>query len=256
MAQEKDARFEVLYCGDTTLETAASYLAGLLAHAGIRFQYVPSDRDVDEKLIAAPWSLVIVSDYPAARFSRELQSKAAARIEKGAGLLMIGGWESYHGLGGDWDGTPLGDLLPVTIRNTDDRWNCDRPLIVKQRAGHPIVDGLPFDSRPPLIGGLNRVQARQGDSLLLTAEQFQLEWNNDAPLLKPGGSHPLLVVGKRGQGRVAALATDLAPHWVGPLVDWGDARVTATAPGAPGIEVGDLYTEFVTRLVSWTAGRP
>ena len=127
---------------------------------------------------------------------------------------------------------------------------------MKQRAGHPIVDGLPLGTRPPIVGGLNRVQVKQGDTLLLSAEQFDVEWNNDAPQLKATTSHPFLVVGKRGQGRVAALATDLAPHWVGPLVDWGDARVTATAPGTGGIEVGDLYTEFVTRLVSWTAGRP
>jgi hypothetical protein len=256
MPAQQAPRFEVLYCGDTTLDTAASYLAGLLAHAGIRFQYVPSDRPVDEKLVVGNWQLVILSDYPAAKFSRELQASVASRVEKGAGLLMIGGWESYHGLGGDWDGTPLGDLLPVTISKTDDRWNCDRLLLVKQRAGHSIVDGLPLGSRPPIVGGLNRVQVKQGDTLLLSAEQFQIEWNNDAPQLKATMSHPFLVVGQRGQGRVAALTTDLAPHWVGPLVDWGDARVTAKAPGTGGIEVGDLYTEFVTRLVSWTAGRP
>src|SRR5436190_14223100 len=139
MATQQPARSDVLYCGDTTLETAAAYLAGLMAHASIRFQYVPSDRAIDEQIVAGPWSLVILSDYPAAKFSRELQSQVAARVEKGAGLLMLGGWESFHGLGGDWDGTPLGDLLPFTISKTDDRWNCDRLLLVKQRAGHPIV---------------------------------------------------------------------------------------------------------------------
>ncbi len=256
MPPESTPRFEVLYCGDTTLDTAAGYLAGLLAHAGIKFQYVPSDRAVDEKLLASPWSLLILSDYPAPRLSKELHATVVSRVEKGAGLLMIGGWESFHGLGGDWDGTPIGDLLPVTISNTDDRWNCDRPLIVKQRAGHAIVDGLPWGTRPPLVGGLNRVQAKPGDKTLLTAEQFELEWEADAPKLTASASYPLLVVGQRGQGRVAAFASDVAPHWVGPLVDWGDARVSAKAPGTEGIEVGDLYTEFFTRLVSWTAGRP
>ncbi|QDT54917.1 hypothetical protein Pan44_29570 [Caulifigura coniformis] len=256
MPPETKPRVEVLYCGDTSLDTAASYLAGLLANAGIKFHYVPSDKPVEENLVNGSWSLVIVSDYPSPRFSRELQNVVVSRVEKGAGLLMIGGWESFHGLGGDWDGTPIGDLLPVVIGNKDDRWNCDRPLIVKQQAAHPIVDALPFQSRPPLIGGLNRIQVKPGDTQLLSAEQFQLEWNGDTPQLKPSASYPLLVVGKRGQGRVATFSSDVAPHWVGPLVDWGDARVTATAPGAPGIEVGDLYTEFFTRLVLWTAGRP
>ncbi len=256
MPPEASTRFEVLYCGDTTLDTAASYLAGLLAHAGIKFQYVPSDRPMEEKLLAGPWSLVIFSDYPAARLTPAQQATVVSRLEKGAGLLMIGGWESFHGLGGDWNGTPVGDLLPVTIGKTDDRWNCDRPLIVKQRAGHAIVDGLPWSTRPPLVGGLNRVQAKAGDQLLLTAEQFTLEWDAEIPRLTQAASHPLLVVGQRGKGRVAAFTSDVAPHWIGPLVDWGDARVSAAAPGAPGIEVGDLYTEFFTRLVSWTDGRP
>ena len=256
MPTQAAPRFDVLYCGDTTLDTAASYLAGLLAHAGFSFHYVPSDKAVDEKIVSAPWSLLIVSDYPAPRFARELQTAAAARVQNGAGLVMMGGWESFHGLGGDWDGTPLGDLLPVAIGNTDDRWNCDKPLIVKQRAGHPIVDALPFGNRPPLVGGLNKVTAKPADKVLLTAEQFQLSWEGDSPRLAPAASYPLLVVGQRGKGRVAAFTSDVAPHWVGPLVDWGDARVTAKAPGGNEIEVGDLYTELFTRLVSWTAGRP
>ena len=249
-------RFDVLYCGDTTLDTAASYLAGLLTHAGLTFHYVASDQAVDEKLVASPWSLLIVSDYPSPRFPKDLQAAAVKRVQQGAGLVMMGGWESFHGLGGDWDGTPLGDLLPVTIGKADDRWNCDRPLIVKQRTGHRIVDGLPFGSRPPLVGGLNKVHAKPGDKVLLTAEQFSLAWDGDTPKLSPAASYPLLVVGQREKGRVAAFTSDVAPHWVGPLVDWGDARVTAKPPGGHEIEVGDLYTELFTRLVTWTAGRP
>lgn len=247
--------FEVLYCGDTTLETAASYLAGLLARASIPFHYVPSDRSVDAELISRPWSLVILSDYPAPRMSAAVQAVILQRVHAGAGLLMLGGWESFHGLGGDWDGTPLGELLPVVIANEDDRFNCDRALAVKQRRAHAILDGLPWQSRPPFVGGLNRVIPKPDDSVLLTAEQFDLEWAGELVKIRQVASHPLLVVGQRGQGRVAAFASDVAPHWVGPLVDWGTTRVAAAAPGAPGIEVGDLYAEFFTRLVSWTAGR-
>jgi hypothetical protein len=50
---------------------------------------------------------------------------------------------------------------------------------------------------------------------------------------------PLLVTGQHGAGRVAAITTDVAPHWVGGFVDWGDARVAAQADGAPAIEVGN-----------------
>ena len=47
------------------------------------------------------------------------------------------------------------------------------------------------------------------------------------------------MVGEFGRGRTAALATDVAPHWVGPLVDWGVPRVAAQAPQANAVEVGD-----------------
>ena len=36
----------ILYCGDTNLEGAASYLAGLMAHCGWAFDYVPSHERV------------------------------------------------------------------------------------------------------------------------------------------------------------------------------------------------------------------
>lgn len=65
---------------------------------------------------------------------------------------------------------------------------------------------------------------------------------------------PLLVVGSHGRGRVCAFATDAAPHWVGGLVDWGDTRLEAHAPGANPIEVGNWYAALLANLVNWTAG--
>ncbi len=68
-------------------------------------------------------------------------------------------------------------------------------------------------------------------------------------------SHPLLVIGDDAAVRTAAVATDVAPHWVGGFVDWGDGRVRAKAPGAEAIEVGDLYARFWQRLISWLSQR-
>jgi hypothetical protein len=50
------------------------------------------------------------------------------------------------------------------------------------------------------------------------------------------------------------LATDVAPHWVGGLVDWGAQRLAACAPGSVAIEVGSDYAELLARLVRWTLG--
>jgi len=59
------------------------------------------------------------------------------------------------------------------------------------------------------------------------------------------------VVGAWGQGRTAALATDVAPHWVGGMVDWGDRRIVQDLPGGF-VEIGNWYAEFFRNLLVWT----
>ena len=184
----------ILYLGDTHLRDAAAYLAGLLHHWSWDFDYVPSDEPATAAMFDAPRALVIVSDYPAARMDAVAQRKLIEQVVGGAGLIMIGGWESFHGLGGNWDGTPVGDAQPVMIA--------------------AACNGGEFHFAP-----LDR--------------------------------HPLLVVGEFGCGRTAALATDVAPHWVGPLVDWGVPRVAAQAPQANAVEVGGNYATFLRQLLSW-----
>ena len=230
----------ILYCGDTNLETAAAYLAGVMHHAGRKFDYVPSDVPLGDSQLATSRPLFILSDYPAANLSAALQERIVGQVQQGAGLLMIGGWESFHGLGGNWDGTPVGNILPVAIDSTDDRRNCDHPVLLAKTADHPVAEGLPWDSRPPVIGGFNRVKAKPDATVVLEAWHFAATRTDSSFQFEASGTDPLLVFGSHGRGRVAALMTDVAPHWVGPLVDWGDNRVSACAPGAEDIEVGDL----------------
>jgi len=246
----------LLYLGDTTLSTAAAYLGGVLTSAGLRFDYLPSDAVCSAQQITAGPPLVIVSDYPAARMSTSVQERLVSAVAEGTGLLMIGGWESFHGLGGDWDGTPVGRILPVEIRSSDDRLNCDHPVLIRCVAPqHDITDGLPWDTRPPVIGGMNKVVAKPLGKVLLEAYHYAADWHRGELRLHPAGRDPLLVVGTHGQGRVACLMTDAAPHWVGPFVDWGATRITAKAPGGGEIEVGSLYAQFLQQLVRWTMGK-
>ncbi|MBX3442171.1 MAG: hypothetical protein KF774_07170 [Planctomyces sp.] len=244
----------VLYCGDTTLQSAAGYLAGLLTRAGWNYTYIPSDDSLPAEALDSDWNVIVLSDYPAARLTAAQHSAIVQRVQHGAGLLMIGGWESFHGLGGDWDGTEVGGILPVQIASADDRFNCDQLLVARCCRPHPIVNGLPWDTRPPLLGGLNRVVPKPNSQVLLTAEQWNLRRAGDTLSLQRDASHPLLVVGESAAGRTAAFASDVAPHWIGPMVDWGLPRVMATAPDAAAIEVGSQYAEFFTRLVAWSAG--
>ena len=66
---------------------------------------------------------------------------------------------------------------------------------------------------------------------------------------------PLLVVGQSGEGRVAALATDVAPHWVGGLVDWGRPRLTIDVANSF-IEVGSHYVKLFENLLMWLREGP
>lgn len=244
-------RTEILFLGDTTLDTAASYLAGCLHENGWSFDYLPSHEPLVVETLEDAHQLYILSDYPAAQCSPATQSRLVENVKQGANLLMIGGWESFHGLGGDWDQTAIAELLPVEITREDDRRNCDSPVFVQSNVPHELTNGLPWSDRPPLIGGYNRVRAKASATTLLTAERYSASQDGESYTLSWTSSDPLLVVDEVGASRVAALMTDLAPHWVGPLVDWGDGRVSCAAPGAEAVEVGNLYFQFVSQLIRW-----
>jgi len=269
----------ICYLGDGSLSGAASYLGGVMLHYGLAFDHVPSDRPPPADFAATPYALYVVSDYPAAVFGAAAMECVARRVERdGVGLLMIGGWESFFGRLGEYPGTPLADVLPIVMAGADDRRNAAQPCLVEQKLEHPILAGLPWET-PPGIGGYNAVSPKNGTQTLLTAVRFHVrrERGVQAPFSAPkdrkvsqspadesgtapfadefhftrGEEAPLLVVGRHGAGRAAALATDVAPHWVGGWVDWGDRRITQdVADGF--IEVGNWYAEFFRNLLMWT----
>lgn len=251
----------VVYLGDTGMFGAASYLAGVMTWGGIAFDYLPSDKPLDRQWFGTDRRLLILSDYAANQIPIPLQQQIVQQVQQGMGLLMCGGWESYAGQAGHWAGTPIGDILPVEISRLDDRVNCDQPAVaVCMNDDHPITRGLPWHDRSPTIGGFNRPLAtKPGSQTLLHLQRFEVMRQAIGTFqftpLKPD---PLLVVAQHGQGRVAALMTDVAPHWVGGLVDWTDGqtpRVTAQDKehGGNEVEVGPMYAKFLNQLVRWTA---
>ena len=178
----------VLYLGDTSLLGAAAYLAGLIHRAGWALDYVPSHLPADAELFDQPRSLYVLSDYPASRLSLPLQQRLVQAVDAGAGLLMIGGWESYHGCGGDWDQTAVAAALPVEISRTDDRVNCDQPALVRYVQDHPAVEGLPWISRPPCIGGFNRFQPKSDAKVLLETQRFRAFRDGEDSGSSPSGA--------------------------------------------------------------------
>ena len=241
---------EILYCGDTCLKGPASYLAGVLTHWGFEFDYRPGDSSLQSHDVLQR-NLVILSDFPAAGMNSSVQNTLLEAVRAGTGLLMIGGWESFHGLGGNWDTTKLAEVLPVEMLTVDDRLNCDHPVLLRKSTTHPITDPLPFADRPPCVGGFNQFTAKSDGIVLLEADRLECRHRDGDWQVRKLQTHPMLVVGQFGQGRTAAIATDAAPHWVGGFVDWGDERVQARGKGAEEIEVGNLYAAFWKHLVSY-----
>lgn len=123
----------------------------------------------------------------------------------GGGFVMIGGYMTFQGIEakGQYAGTAVEDVLPVTISRYDDRIECPQGLTPKvSDAGHPIVAGIGSDW--PHLLGYNRVAAKDGAGVIATL-----------------GDDPLIVAGTHGKGRAVAFASDCAPHWAPTaFVDW------------------------------------
>jgi hypothetical protein len=241
---------KICYLGDGEAGGAAGYLIGIMLHYGLAFDHVPSNQPPPAALEREPYALYVVSDYPAAQFGDAAMSDVADQVAQGAGLLMLGGWDSYFGRAGEYHNSPLAAVLPVVMAQSDDRRNFAQPCLVKQLAEHPVLDDLPWD-RPPGIGGLNEITPKPDAETLLAAVPFTVQRAGHDFVFLPEAEWPLLVVGTHGRGRTVALATDVAPHWVGGLVDWGDGRTAQDIPGGD-IEVGDCYARFFRNLLVWT----
>ena len=236
---------DVLYCGDATLESGACYLAGIMTRAGIGYDYVPFDVELPSGQLDHDYRLYLLSDYPSGMLPEQAMKTLIERVEAGASLLMIGGWESFHGLIGHYHRTPLAKVLPVDCLDHDDRNNWYQGLMPEVTTSHPSIAGLPWD-QPPVVCGYNEVKAKPGSTVVLSLRKVLI--NNGAVSLDEHRL-PLLVIGSYGKGRTGAFSTDIAPHWVGGMVDWGKGRVKAQAPGARAIEVGDAYAGFIEKLI-------
>jgi uncharacterized membrane protein len=194
----------------------AGRLREALAAAQIDVDYLPAHlvpaRFPNTAADLAGYGAVILSDIGAnslllapATFERsESIPNRLASIEEyvrdGGGLLMIGGYLSFAGIEGKarYHDTPIETALPVTISPHDDRAEHPegiQPMVTEP--GHPVLDGVPPDW-PPLLG-YNRLAATSAAQVLVRCE-----------------ADPLLAVGRHGEGRSAAFASDCAPHWCPP----------------------------------------
>jgi uncharacterized membrane protein len=212
--------------GFDTFETAeytegATQFLEMLAGHGHEVTYVPAHK-VDPDFPADPPSLarfdvVVLSDVgsntfllPKGTFSGSAIGPNRLEVIRkyvagGGGLLMIGGYMSFSGIGGRarYGASPLADVLPVVMSEGDDRIEVPEGFVATvAQPGHPALAGVPGDW--PHLLGYNRFSSKDDGTTLVRRDD-----------------DPILVVGGSGEGRTAAIASDLAPHWAPPeFVAW------------------------------------
>lgn len=190
----------------------ASHLVRYAKAAGHQIDHLPNELAAEDfprdAATLRAYDVVVLSDLPSDSLlldDRVLSGEAtvdrvhllAEYVRAGGGLVMVGGYMSFAGHGGQarYGATELADVLPVHIASADDR--SERPAGMHpatQLHDHPIAANLA--GQWPVILGYNRVSAKDGAETVVTV-----------------GDDPLIVAGRAGQGRAVAYTSDLSPHW-------------------------------------------
>ncbi len=169
--------------------------------------------DLESSLEKNRFDIYILGDLHADALGEKQLQMLRDRVGEGAGLLMLGGLNTY-GRGGYAD-SPLADVLPIRMKPSiarspqapaDQEGRLEGPLPLRVAKPHPILKldaaaspQAVFDRLRPLLGA-NRfadLKPVPGVEVLLETE----------------AQDPLLVIGEFGSGRVAAFAGDSTWQW-------------------------------------------
>lgn len=195
------------------------------ASADINVDYVRIDArhsetrpgDMAERFQPGKYDVYILGDLDMKAFRGEELQDLADAVDRGAGLIMLGGFHSFAP--GGYATTPLADVLPITM----DRFE-------RQEFGKKIREDVhlpgPLQMRPTDLG-------LRHFALMLAGSRAENEalWSKFPPLeganrfrraqLAPGAlvlaaagrANPLLVAHTYGNGRVMAFAGDSTWRW-------------------------------------------
>ena len=171
-----------------TIEELASYDVVLLSDIGSNTFLLPADTFIRGRKTSN--RLAVLRDW----------------IRGGGGFGMVGGYLSFQGIEAkaNYRGTPLAEVLPVTLEAGDDREESPEGVTAHLTGSHAITAGLDA-SFPPLLGYQRFVPKPSAEVLAAFEDES-----------------PLLVVGDVGAGRTLAYASDIGPHWAPEeFTDWG-----------------------------------
>lgn len=158
----------------------------------------------DEWFEPGNYDAFIIGDVPAETFGSERLKMLANCVDQGAGLMMIGGTESF-GAGG-YQNSALAPLLPVTMRTSDPQLQ-DKVKMVPTRVGlsNQILQiASPDQNRArweqlPELKGANVLKLKQGSGAVV--------------LIETPTKIPLMVTQQVGRARVIAFAGDTTWQW-------------------------------------------
>ncbi len=148
---------------------------------------------------------VVLQDFDAQPYGLERHLPALAKyVRSGGGLIMVGGPNSF--VHGGYAGTPLGDVLPVTLDNsagaTADDTGLFTPVVTDVGKSAPIFSPLRsiLDDDLPSMPGCNVLgDVRKGGTVL---------WTHPTRKTRSGAPMPVLAIGEEGDGRSIALGVD------------------------------------------------
>jgi uncharacterized membrane protein len=171
--------------------------------------------DFADRFKPGKYDVYIIGDVDSTAFQGDELANLAKCVARGAGLIMLGGFQTF-GPGG-YDNTPLAKLLPVGM---------DR--LERQTPGEPMRTDVqwpgPLKMQPTSLGMMHFaliLSSNRSDNLSLWANLPPLEGANKFRDIAPGAvvlaeaakDKPLLVAQSYDNGRVMAFAGDSTWRW-------------------------------------------
>ena len=174
-------------------------------------------KNLAEMLEPGKHEVYILGDVDATAFKETELKQLAETVNRGAGLIMLGGFHTF-GPGGYYN-TPLADVLPIRMDRLE-RQRLDDPIREDVHLPGPLkLTPTPFNVRHPALA----LSADPRENAALWAKLPPLEGANKflklapqaVPLADAGGDDqkPLLVTQNYGNGRVIAFAGDSTWRW-------------------------------------------
>lgn len=218
-------------------------------------------RDIRNAIKTQNYDVFIIGDVPASRFESPggegddiLKMIANAVKDRGAGLLMIGGHDSFAD--GGWDRSPLAEVLPVQMNQRGQlegvignqraiKFKITEEALLGELFSFPVrLDSDPVKNRewwaklPPLDGGSKVGNRKPGAAVLAESERGEV----------------LLAIMEGFKGRTAALAVDTTWRWVRPGPPRNPLPLGAPQPAeTPISESTEAHLRFWRQLILWLA---